>query len=76
MASPTVISAYQGYERRLDAYRKQLNIPPTVNLMYGGVQMSPHLIPNQSIVQPSGGAIEVMGYGGNGENIDDSIDAN
>ena len=58
VSSPISRATYGGYEKRLEAYKKQHNIPPT---MTGGhmqlfVQMSPHLIPNQSVLVASGSA--------------------
>eukprot|EP00347_Sterkiella_histriomuscorum_P009498 403340986 len=43
--NPNFGQFYNGYERRVEAYKKQLNV---TNLAGIQIQMSPHLIPNKS----------------------------
>jgi len=46
-----LLQAYSGYERRVDAFKKQQNIPQSTPLGLFYLNMSPHLIPNQSLLQ-------------------------
>jgi hypothetical protein len=40
---------YNGFERRMEAYKKQLGLPPEADLGTNkAIQMSTHLIPNKA----------------------------
>lgn len=46
--APKASSFYNGFERRMEAYKKQNNIPHNEDLGKFKINMSSHLIPNKA----------------------------
>ena len=52
--APKAASLYNGFERRMESYKKQNNIPLSEDLSKFKIAMSSHLIPNKANCRTGG----------------------